>query len=81
MNEFTPKNEQVFVDACGAIGVELNAMIEPHKERDLVSEFLKDPVSGLETELPVSLLHDVGRGPRKSPMVSIDFINEGGNKI
>jgi hypothetical protein len=50
MNEFTAKNEQAFLDACGAIGVEPNAMIEPHKERYLVSEFLKDPVSWLETE-------------------------------
>jgi len=51
MNEFKAKNEQAFLDACGAIGVEPNAMIEPHKERYLVSEFLKDPVSWLETEL------------------------------
>jgi hypothetical protein len=51
MNEFTAKNEQAFLDACGAIGVEPNAMIEPHKERYLVSEFLKDPVSWLKTEL------------------------------
>src|ERR1700730_11060042 len=51
MNEFTAKNEQAFLDACGAIGVEPNAMIEPHKERYLVSEFLKDPVSWLETDL------------------------------
>jgi len=51
MNEFTGKNEQAFLDACGAIGVEPNAIIEPHKERYLVSEFLKDPVSWLETEL------------------------------
>jgi len=50
MNEFTAKNEQAFLDACRAIGVEPNAMIEPHKERYLVSEFLKDPVSWLETE-------------------------------
>ena len=50
MNEFTAKNEQAFLDACGAIGVKPNAMIEPHKERYLVSEFLKDPVSWLETE-------------------------------
>ncbi len=39
MNEFTAKNEQAFLDACGAIGGEPNAMIEPHKERYLVSEF------------------------------------------
>ena len=45
MNEFTDKNEQAFLDACGGIG------IEPHKERYLVSEFLKDPVPWLETEL------------------------------
>ena len=51
MNEFTAKNEQAFLDACGAIGVEPNAMIEPHKERYLVSEFLKDSVPWLETEL------------------------------
>jgi hypothetical protein len=50
MNEFKAKNEQAFLDACGAIGVEPNAMIEPHKERHLVSELLKDPVSWLETE-------------------------------
>jgi hypothetical protein len=51
MNEFTDTNEQAFLDACGAIGVEPNAMIKPHKERYLVSEFLKDPVPWLETEL------------------------------
>ena len=51
MNEFIAKNEQAFLDASGAIGVEPNAMIEPHKERYLVSEFLKDPVSWLKTEL------------------------------
>jgi len=51
MNEFTAKNEQAFLDACGSIGVEPNAIIEPHEERYLVSEFLKDPVSWLKTEL------------------------------
>ena len=51
MNEFTVKDEEAFLDACGAIGVEPNAMIEPHRERYLGSEFLKDPVSWLETEL------------------------------
>ena len=50
MNEFTAKNQQAFLDACGAIGVEPNAMIEPHKERYLVSEFLEDAVPWLETE-------------------------------
>src|SRR5258708_37489141 len=28
MNEFTVKDEQTFLDACGAIGLEPNAMIE-----------------------------------------------------
>ena len=50
MNEFTDKNEQAFLDACGAIGVEPNAMVT-QKERYLVSEFLRNPVSWLETEI------------------------------
>ena len=49
MNEFTGKNEQAFLDACGAIGVEPNAMVNTQEERYLVSEFLKHPVSWLET--------------------------------
>src|ERR1700674_2556164 len=48
MNEFTDKNEQAFLDACGAIGVKPNAMVNT---RYLVSEFLKNPVSWLETEM------------------------------
>ena len=51
MNELTDANEQAFLNACGAIGVEPNSMINTHKERYLVSKFLKDPVSWLETEL------------------------------
>ena len=51
MNEFTGKSEQAFLDACGAIGVEPNAMVNTQKERYLVSEFLKNPVSWLETEI------------------------------
>ena len=50
MNEFTDKNEQAFLDACGAIGVKPNATVNTQKERYLVSEFLKNPVSWLETE-------------------------------
>ena len=50
MNEFTAQNEQVFLDACGAIGVEPNAMSNAQKERYLVSEFLNIAVSWLETE-------------------------------
>ena len=50
MNEFTGKSEQAFLDACGAIGVKPkpNAMVNTQKERYLVSEFLKNPVSWLE---------------------------------
>ena len=51
MNEFTGKSEQAFLEACGAIGVESNAMVNTQKERYLVSEFLKTPVSWLETEI------------------------------
>ena len=60
MNEFTDKNEKAFLDACGAIGAEPNAMFNTQKERYLVSEFLKNPVSWLETE---RLYHFAGRGP------------------
>ena len=45
------KNEQAFLDACGAIGVEPSGMVNTQKERYLVSEFLKNPVSWLETEM------------------------------
>ena len=51
MNEFTDKNEKAFLEACGAIGAEPNAMFNTQKERYLVSEFLKHPVSWLETEI------------------------------
>ena len=51
MNEFTGKNEQAFLDACETIGVEPKAMVNTQKERYLVSEFLKHPVSWLETEI------------------------------
>jgi hypothetical protein len=54
MNEFTDKNEHAFLDACEAISVDPNPMVNMQKERYLVSEFLKNPVSWLETE---SLYH------------------------
>src|SRR6266436_5099037 len=50
MNEFTDKNEQAFLDTCGAKGVEPNATVNTQKERYLVWEFLGNPVSWLETE-------------------------------
>ena len=46
MNEFTDKNEQAFLDACGAIGVKPQ-MVNTQKERYPVAEFLKNPVSWL----------------------------------
>ena len=70
MNEFTDKNEQAFLDACGEIGVEPNATVNKQKERYLVSEFLKHRVSWLETE---SLYHSQrGERPRRSPTASIE---------
>jgi hypothetical protein len=78
MNEFTAKNEQAFLDACAAIGVEPNALIEPHKERYLVSEFLRHPVSWLETELLYYSYTTPGEAQEVAN--SIDrFINGGGN--
>ena len=76
MNEFTDKNEQAFLDACGAIGVEPNAMVNTQKERYLVSEFLKNPVSWLETE---SLYHSyTTRGEAQEVANGIDrMISEG----
>jgi len=50
MNEFTDENEQAFLNVGGAMGVEPNATINTQKEGHLVSEFLKHPVSWLETE-------------------------------
>ena len=76
MNEFTDKNEQAFLDACGAIGAEPNAMVNTQKERYLVSEFLKHRVSWLETE---SLYHSyTTRGEAQEVAHGIDrMISEG----
>jgi hypothetical protein len=70
MNEFTGKNEQAFLDACETIGVEPKAMVNTQKERYLVSEFLKHPVSWLETE---SLYHSyTTRGEAQEVASGID---------
>ena len=76
MNEFTDKNEQAFLDACGAIGVEPSAMVKTQNERYLVSEFLKNPVSWLETEI---LYHSyTTRGEAQEVANGIDrMISEG----
>ena len=72
MNEFTDKNERAFLDACGAIGV----MVNTQKERYLVSEFLKNPVSWLESEV---LYHSYAtRGEAQEVANGIDrMISEG----
>src|SRR6476620_4059539 len=70
------KNEQTFLGACGAIGAEPNAMFNTQKELYLVSEYLKHPVSWLETE---SLYHSyTTRGEAKEVANGIDrMISEG----
>jgi hypothetical protein len=52
MNELTDKNDQAFLDACGALNLEPGAMVESRKERFVVTEFLNDPLLWLEAELP-----------------------------
>ena len=76
MNEFTDKNEQAFLDACKAISVEPKATVNMQKELYLVSEFLENPVSWLETE---SLYHSyTTRGEAKDVAHGIDrMISEG----
>jgi hypothetical protein len=78
MNEFTDKNEQAFLDACGAIGVEPDATVNAQKERYLVSECLKNPVLWLETE---SLYHSyTTRGEAQEVADGIDrMISDGGS--
>jgi hypothetical protein len=77
MNEFTDKNEHAFLDACESISVDHNPMVNMQKERYLVSEFLKNPVSWLETE---SLYHSyTTRGEAQDVAHGIDrMIGEGG---
>ena len=79
MNEFTGKNEQAFLDACETIGVEPKAMVNTQKERYLVSEFLKHPVSWLETE---SLYHSyTTRGEAQEVANGIDQMLSDGAQL
>jgi hypothetical protein len=80
MNEFTDKDEQAFLDACAAIGVSPNATVNTQKERYLVSEFFKNPVSWLETE---SLYHSyTTRGEAQEVAAGIDrMISDGGPNL
>ena len=76
MNEFTDKNEWAFLDACEAIGAEPNAIVNTQKGRYLVSEFLENSASWLETE---SLYHSyTTRGEAQDVARGIDrMISEG----
>jgi hypothetical protein len=65
MNEFTEKNEQVPFDCGGAMSVEPNATVNMQKGRYLVSEFLRNPVSWLETESVYHSLRNADRGLRR----------------
>ena len=55
MNEFTDKNEQAFLDACGAIGAEPKATVNMQKGRYLVSEFLKIQCHGWKLKACITL--------------------------
>ena len=76
MNEFTEKNKRAFLDSCEVISVEPKATVNMQKERYLVSEFLENPVSWLETE---SLYHSyTTRGEAQEVANGIDrMISEG----
>src|SRR5690348_13941959 len=78
MNDFTAKDEQVFLNACAILNVEPKAMTDALKERYVVSGFLKDPLVWLETELRDRTY--TTRGEAQEAADCIDrFINEGGN--
>ena len=79
MNDFTAKDEQVFLSACTVLNVEPKVMTDALKERYVVSGFLKDPLAWLETELRDRTY--TTRGEAKEAADCVDrFINEGGNK-
>jgi hypothetical protein len=78
MYDFTAKEEEAFLNACAALGVEPKVMIDALKERYVASGFLKDPLVWLETELLDRTYRT--RGETQEVANSIDrLINEGGN--
>lgn len=78
MNNFTDKDEQTFLNACAALNVEPKVMTDTLKERYVVSGFLKDPLTWLETELQDRTY--ATRGEAQEAANSVDrFINEGGS--
>jgi hypothetical protein len=78
MKNFTGKDEQTFLNACAALNVEPKAMTDTLKERYVVSGFLKDPLTWLETELQDRTY--ATRGEAQEAANSVErFINEGGD--
>ena len=52
MQEVTDDNEQAFLDACEAVGVEPGEMLDTLKKRFVATDFRNDPLVWLEAELP-----------------------------
>jgi hypothetical protein len=78
MNDFTAKDEHVFLNACAVLNVEPKVMTDALKERYVVSGFVKDPLVWLETELQDRTY--ATRGEAQGAADCVDrFINEGGN--
>ena len=78
MNNFTDKDEQTFLNACATLNVEPKVMTDTLKERSVVSGFLKDPLTWLETELQDRTY--ATRGEAQEAANSVErFINEGGD--
>jgi hypothetical protein len=78
MNDFTAKDEHVFLNACAVLNIEPKVMTDALKERYVVSGFFKDPLVWLETELRDRTY--TTRGEAQEAANSVDrFINGGGN--
>jgi hypothetical protein len=78
MTELTDKNDQAFLDACGALGLVPGVMVESLKERFVVTDFPFDPLVWLETEL---LYHTYRtRGAAQDVANGIDRIIQDGKR-
>src|ERR1700751_800472 len=79
MNNFIDKNKKNFLNVCATLNVEPKVMTDTLKERYVVSGFLKDPLTWLETELQDRSY--ATRGEAQEAANSVErFINEGGDK-
>ena len=78
MNELTHKNEQAFLHACEALGLECSATVESLKVRFVVTDFLNDPLVWLETELPYHTYRT--RGAAQDVANGIDRMIQEGKK-